>query len=573
MEGPGAVAPGTTIGQRYRLEALLGEGAFGAVYRALDEASGARVALKIISPRSVSEAGGAPRVQREAELVSWLQHPNSVRIVGSGSDAAGWLFIAFELLDGRPLDAELRERGALSEARAASIVVDVLAALEEAHSLGIVHRDIKPGNIFLARSGTGAELVKVLDFGLAKSTNPGTLAGLTQAGAVMGTPLYMAPEQITAQPVTPRTDLFALGIVLAEILFGRSIYGDANTLSIITARAMGHPIPIPPFVQASRLGAIVARATEIDPARRFASATEMRMAIQAAMPALAPSASIATSPTQHAVVAAPSSHPSRLDLAHSATLPGIEAVAATPATITALPSPNAATMAVPPQAPIARPRSNARVALLTGGAIVLLGGVFAAGLAAAGAFSPAPQKRTPKHEVDPPSAHTSGASIPHTTETAAPPPVPPPLKQSQSNYLDDIEKLPAIRKRDVPPGGINAVIVQPATMFFTLAFPDNPTDAGTYVINSSGAMHAGGNPGGQCAIDFDAIDFTAMKRTLKEAPAQNGDQIIDQVRFFCVQFSHPVISVEIQTSAPGRAPHTDFYDAKGHLTPGGPGPH
>jgi len=501
VEGPGALAPGTKIGQRYRLEALLGEGAFGAVYRAFDEASGARVALKIISLRSVSEAGGAARVQREAELVSRLQHPNSVRVVGAGNDASGWLFIAFELLDGRSLDAELLERGALSEVRAASIVVDVLSALEEAHALGIVHRDIKPGNIFLARPGSGSVEVKVLDFGLAKSTNPGSLAGLTQAGAILGTPLYMAPEQIATQPVTPRADLFALGIVLAEILFGRSIYGDANTLSIMTARAMGHPIPIPPFVQASRLGPIVARATEIDPARRFASATEMRMAIQAAMPALPASLSMATGPTQFGNTPAPSSNPSRLDLAHSATLPGMEVVAATPATISALPSPHAATMAVSPQAPPARPRSNARIALLTGGAVVLVGGVFAAGLAAAGAFSPAPQKHAPKHDVDPPSAHTSGASIPRATETFAPPAAPPPPNQSGQNYLDDIDKLPAIRKREVPPGGINAIIVQPATMIFTLAFPDKPTDAGSYVINSMGTMHAGSNPGGQCALD------------------------------------------------------------------------
>ena len=567
MEGPGGIAPGTRIGGRYRLEALLGQGAFGAVYRALDEASGVRVALKVISPRSVSDAGGVQRVHREAELVSRLQHPNSVRVVGAGNDTAGWLFIAFELLDGRSLETDLYERGALSEARAASIAVDVLSALEEAHARGIVHRDIKPGNIFIARSGSG-EQVKVLDFGIAKSTNPGTLAGLTQAGAILGTPLYMAPEQVTAQPVTPRTDLFALGIVLAEILFGCPIYGETNPLAIMTARAMGTPVPIPPVVLALRLGPIIARATEVDPARRFSSATEMRMAIQAAIPALPPSPSIATGATQVAMAAAPSSHPSRVDLAHSATIPGMMAVSATPAALSFVSGPQALPMAVSPPAAGAKRRSNARIALLTGGATVVVGGIFAAGLAAAGAFSSAPRQHPPMRSVGPPSSHPSEPSTPHTSEGASPP-ASPRQQPSQPDYLEDIDQLAAIRQRDVPPGGIDSIVVERTTILFLLAFPDKAADRGSYIHSLLGNNHGPtADPTGKCAIDFDAIDLPAIKRAMKEAPALNGDQAVVGVAFKCVQASTPPLTVTIETEAlPSTEEHAVVYDGRGHLIP------
>ncbi len=415
MEDPGAIALGTKVGERYRLEALLGQGSFGAVYRAVDETSGSRVALKVISPRSLDPAG-AQRVHREAELVARLRHPNSVRVVGTGNDAAGWLFIAFELLDGRSLEIDLYDRGALSEVRAASIAVDVLSALEEAHARAIVHRDIKPANIFIAREGPDArEQVKVLDFGIAKSTNPGTVAGLTQAGAILGTPLYMAPEQVTGQPVTPCTDLFALGVVLAEILFGRPIYGEASPIVIMTARAMGQPVPIPPVVLALRLGPIIARATEMDPERRFGSAAEMRLAIQAAVPALPPPQAISSRTTQVAMTGPPRAEPARMDLAHSAT------VEARPRPVVSGSGPQVVPMAAAPPAVAPTRRSTARTALLTGGGIVVFGGVTAAALAALGVFSSPPRQHAPRSSAALASSHASERATPLASDEPGPP--------------------------------------------------------------------------------------------------------------------------------------------------------
>ncbi len=206
MHDPAAIPLGSTLGARYRLERRIGGGSFGAVFEATDLVHGGSVALKVIAPLALDETGGVERFHREAELASRLQHPCSVRVFGSGVDAHGWLFIAFELLRGRSLEAALTADGRFSEERAARIAIDVLSALEEAHGRGIIHRDIKPANIFLATS-KGGEAVKVVDFGLAKSTNPGTRVGLPRADVVLGTPLYIAPEQIAGDPVGPATDL------------------------------------------------------------------------------------------------------------------------------------------------------------------------------------------------------------------------------------------------------------------------------------------------------------------------------------------------------------------------------
>lgn len=295
---PGLLSAGTTLG-RYRLEALLGQGAFGAVYRAVSTDHGARVALKILGRRAIGGDATIARFHREAELVSRLRHPNSVRVLDRG-EAEGWNFIAFELLDGESLEALVERTGRVAPERAMEIAIQILDGLEEAHGIGLVHRDLKPANILLVGGSGGlAPRVKIVDFGLAKSTNPGTLAGLTQAGTTVGTPLYMSPEQILGNDVGPPTDLFSLGVVLAEMIHGGSLYpGDAAVMSLLTERIAGRPVPIPPELAASPLRAVVERATRPDPRDRFADAASMRSAIARVRGAVLETSRVASAATQ-----------------------------------------------------------------------------------------------------------------------------------------------------------------------------------------------------------------------------------------------------------------------------------
>ncbi len=289
---PASMAPGALLAGRYRLEREIGRGGFGTVYEAQNLSDQTRVALKVLSPRVLEMAGGAERFRREAELARRLSHPNIVRVLDSGEDERGALYIAFELLQGRSLQDEIQRSGALPPRRAAAICLELLGALEHAHALGVIHRDIKPANIHLVGDGPEAPC-KILDFGIAKSTNPGTRPGLTQDGTAIGTPAYMAPEQIEGTALGPATDVFSLGVVLAEMLTGRPLFDEhASAIQIISAR-LSRGLPIPPAVLRSPLGSVIATATEPALARRFPDARAARAAVEAALPWLS-TASLAT---------------------------------------------------------------------------------------------------------------------------------------------------------------------------------------------------------------------------------------------------------------------------------------
>jgi hypothetical protein len=288
------MAPGTILAGRYRLERIIGSGGFGTVFEAVNMGSNERVALKILSPRVLEMAGGAERFRREADLARRLSHPNIVRVVDAGSDPNGALFIGFELLQGRSLQEEMAMRGAIAPRRAVAICCEVLSALEHAHGHGVVHRDLKPANVFLL-SGAQEGVVKVLDFGIAKSTNPGTRPGLTQDGTALGTPAYMAPEQLSGGEIRPGTDVFSVGVVLAEMLVGRPLFDESQSaIQIITAR-LTRGLPIPEAILRSPLGEVVGYATATDPNQRFVDARQMRTALERVLPAL-PSEAFATGP-------------------------------------------------------------------------------------------------------------------------------------------------------------------------------------------------------------------------------------------------------------------------------------
>ncbi len=280
-----SLTPGDLVAGRYRIDGLLGQGGFGAVFRASEVESGRAVALKVLLPNIAPDPAGRTRFQREAETAKILEHPNTVQMFGCGVAEDGLPYIAWELLEGRPLDVAIAE-GPMPAARVGHIVAQVLRSLEEAHDKGIVHRDIKPANIFLLDKPGEPDYVKVLDFGIAKlMPAPGgeAPAGLTRKGEAMGTPNYMAPEQVLGGTLTPATDLYALGLTMAEMLTGKRIYEGESPIEIAERQISPDPVPLPTEVLASRLGSVIVRATKKQPAERYATAADMLSHLEEAM--------------------------------------------------------------------------------------------------------------------------------------------------------------------------------------------------------------------------------------------------------------------------------------------------
>ena len=263
------------IGGRYLLESALGRGGFGSVFRGKHLGSGQPVAIKLLSREALNQRDARTRFDREAALAMGLRHPSTVRVLDTGDAGDGTPFIVFELLVGCSLEERLSV-AALPLDQALSIAMDVLGSLQEAHEQKIVHRDIKPANVFLCSEP--ANLVKLLDFGVAKSAVSGEQ--LTVQGAMVGTPVYMAPEQIRAADLGPGTDLFALGLVLAEMLTKEAVY-QGTALAICTEKLRGRPAEFrSPLIPLS-LMAVLRRATALELADRYKSAEDMRRALVA----------------------------------------------------------------------------------------------------------------------------------------------------------------------------------------------------------------------------------------------------------------------------------------------------
>ena len=272
---------GDVIAGRYRIDRVIGKGGFGAVYEA-STANGQRVALKVMHQKLTTSDTDQRRFQRESSMVQNLQHPNIVRLLDFGETDTGLPFIAFELLRGRALEQVVKSIGAMPWPRVAQVACDVLQALGTAHAVGIVHRDIKPANVFLCEGEGGMVNTKVLDFGIAKSLSPdaGKATQLTETGQMLGTPYYMAPEQVRGLPVGPTVDLYALGLVMAEMLAGHRAIGGDSVIEVYMAQISDSPLPFKPIVEQSPLGPIIRRATAKPVASRFQSAAEMYEAIQ-----------------------------------------------------------------------------------------------------------------------------------------------------------------------------------------------------------------------------------------------------------------------------------------------------
>ncbi|WP_437997713.1 TonB family protein [Sorangium sp. So ce185] len=280
---------GATIAGRYRIVSLIARGGMGKVYRAEQSALGRICALKLLVPdeRREQDPEFFRRFSREAATAARLTHPNSVTVFDYGrDDPRGIYFIAMEYIAGRTLHRVLHDEGALPEARASRIARQICRALIEAHGLGLVHRDLKPSNVLLVDQGDEQDFVKVLDFGLVKDVSGQDLDDLTQKGLFIGSPKYTAPEQAMGHELSPRADIYALGVLLYEMLSGKVPFDK----KVPTATLMAHVSEPPPPLAGSAPGALVSpameaivmRCLEKDPDRRFQSMKECLIALKSA---------------------------------------------------------------------------------------------------------------------------------------------------------------------------------------------------------------------------------------------------------------------------------------------------
>jgi tetratricopeptide (TPR) repeat protein len=271
--GDGWLEPGERLGGRYRIQEQIGSGGMGVVYRALDEQLGLCVALKALRPDITSSGRLEERLRRELLLARQVSHRNAVRIHDIGQDG-GILFLTMDLVEGRSLREALREEKTVSPERAVSIARQLALALEAAHDEGIVHRDIKPANVLV--DGTGRAWIT--DFGVARSLRD---PGITRTGAVIGTLAYLSPEQARGGDVDGRSDLYALGILLFEMLTGELPFPGGSDAEAMAQRITGASRDVqtlredvPPW-----LAVVVQRLLQRDPDRRFQNARELIQAL------------------------------------------------------------------------------------------------------------------------------------------------------------------------------------------------------------------------------------------------------------------------------------------------------
>ncbi|MFZ0061985.1 MAG: protein kinase [Pyrinomonadaceae bacterium] len=273
---------GHTLDDKYRIEARLGIGGMGTVYRARHLLIDRAVAVKVLSQRFVEDEAAQMRFRREAKAAGRLQHQNAVAVTDFGQTADGYVYIVMELLEGRTLRDVLAKEAPLDTARAVALMLQTSAAVAAAHEAGVIHRDLKPANIFIVHNSEIPAVVKVLDFGIAKlaaeTLEEDEAHTLTQVGAMIGTPRYMSPEQCDGAELTPASDVYGLGVILYEMLTGMVPFSGSTPLAI----AMKHTSEVPrsprEFVASipESLEAIVLHALEKAPENRPADAAEFR---------------------------------------------------------------------------------------------------------------------------------------------------------------------------------------------------------------------------------------------------------------------------------------------------------
>jgi serine/threonine-protein kinase len=278
------------IGGRYRLEGRLGYGGMSTVHLALDLRLERQVAVKLLAEHLAEDPTFISRFQREAQAAARLVHPNIVQVFDSGQDeSSGQYYIVMEYIQGQSCAEILRDDGWLDVDQAISIIDQACEGLHYAHRHGVVHRDVKPGNLLRAREGE----VKLADFGIAKATEQ---SSITQVGSVLGTAAYLAPEQARGEEAGPRADLYALGVVTYQLISGRLPYEAASLTELALKQQQEEPPLLDTLVAAVRpeLAEAVAVSLALDPLERYQTAREMGRALSDGANGIAPGERSAT---------------------------------------------------------------------------------------------------------------------------------------------------------------------------------------------------------------------------------------------------------------------------------------
>jgi len=291
-EPDGSELLGTVIADRYQLEAILGRGGMGLVYRAAHLGLRRKVAVKVLHPSLVTSPDVRNRFEREAFAAGKIDHPNCINVMDSGKLPDGTRYLAMELLDGRPLADVLEQEGQIEAGRALHILAHILRGLGHIHNAGLIHRDIKPENIFLIRQGSDEDFAKILDFGIAKGMGKTDLdegVKLTQAGMAFGTPIYMAPEQALGNPMDGRSDLYAAAVIGYEMLTGQPPFYSDDKLEVMSQHTAK---PVPPMRSRlikngkpvpSSIERLIAKGLTKKPGDRYANADVFLAAVENAL--------------------------------------------------------------------------------------------------------------------------------------------------------------------------------------------------------------------------------------------------------------------------------------------------
>src|SRR6195256_2276864 len=268
------LSPGAIVDNRYKVLSRLGSGGMADVFLAEDQQLGRKVALKLLHGRFAADPDFVERFRREAQSAAALQHPNVVGVYDRGSYDDTY-YIAMEYLSGRSLKQLIRQEAPLDPVRAIDLTVQILQAARFAHRRGVIHRDLKPHNVIVDDS----DHAKVTDFGIARAG----ASDMTETGSIMGTAQYLSPEQAQGHSVSARSDLYAIGIVLYEMLAGRVALDGESAVTIALKQVSEAPVPPSAYNSAvtAELDAVVLRALEKDPQNRFADAEEFIAALVA----------------------------------------------------------------------------------------------------------------------------------------------------------------------------------------------------------------------------------------------------------------------------------------------------
>lgn len=420
---------GSTIDGRYQVLRLLGAGGMGSVYEARHVGTNRRLALKIITGEFARSPALIQRFQIEAKAAGVIESQHVANVLDVGVDPkTGTPYLVMEYLEGQTLEQHLATRRAFPVELALRVAGQALLGLSKAHAAGIIHRDVKPGNVFLAERDAGEIVVKLLDFGIAKvrldEAAGGATPSVTRTGHLVGTPLYMSPEQAGGdRPLTFSTDIWSLGVVLYEMISGRTPHHDVQAAGRLIIEICSTPTPplrkyaiVEPHVEA-----IVMRALELDAAARFRDAKEMIDALRAIVPSFSIDESMLT-PVRKLVIAASSDDISPESFARQPTAPAVPSTP--PESLATAVSGEAPTVqvrasttgagALARQRDAAKPRGNALPWILIALAVVASVAFFwqrSPAQPSASATTPA----LPAPSAPPPA--TSAATLPLTTPT------------------------------------------------------------------------------------------------------------------------------------------------------------